>query len=590
MKKILALVLCALMIVSLFAGCGKEPTPTHPPATQPGGDKPAGTTAPATTADDGRSPVGELPIVTDGSRPVITIGVQALAITENYDTNDYTLWIEEQTGVDLQFVLFSSDSTESKQQVNAMIAAGERLPDILWDVKSSGDTEAFKEWGRDGYVIDLLPYIEEYGYFIKQAEQQVIDLAGQQERDNIYAFGTDPLTGGYYALCNYTTQGGDACNLAMINTAFLEALDMEMPTTVEEFYEYLVAVRDKDPNGNGQKDEIPMVWRDGQYRADTSEFILNAFVYMNDNYFFNAKDGELWVPYTTEEYREGLKYLNKLFEEELIFPATWTMEHDSEMKALTCPADGVSICGFIGGHPTLVLDGVSEAIYDYTGFAPFQGATDLGGYVFRDSNGFSYSTGISSDCEDPVLAFRVLDFMNCQESVVRQRYGVPGQHWEWATEGINLTYNCPAAVVVMDNTAYTEQNNFCWHVCEGVIRPSSMWCTATKIRTPEECDTPSKWRTTMISQVINAAFNDPDRKADEIVYDLVYNAEEALVVSEVRKMVEDYVRETRALFTSGAMDPNSDADWQNYLAGLETEGCSKWLEVAQSAYDRMNGK
>ena len=589
MKKILALVLCALMIVGLFAGCGKEPTPTNPPATQPGGDKPAGTTAPATTADDGRSPVGELPIVTDGSRPVITVGIQALSTTEDYETNDYTVWIEENTGVDLQFVLFSSDSKESKQQINAMIAAGERLPDILWDVKSSSDTEAFKEWGRDGYVIDLMPYIDEYGYWIKQAEEKVVEIAGQKERDNIYAFGTDPLTGGYYALCNYTTQGIDATCTAMINQAFLDALGMEMPTTPDALYEYLLAVRDKDPNGNGKKDEIPLVWRDGQYRGDTTELLLNAFVYLNDNYFFNSTDGQLWVPYTTEEYREGLKFMNKLFEAELIFPATWTMEHDSEMKALTCPADGVSICGFIGGHPTLVLDGVSEAIYDYVGYGPMDGVTELGGYAFKDSNGFVYTTGITSDCEDPVLAFRVLDFMNCQESIVRQRYGVPGVHWEYDTTGWNETYNCPSAVKVLDSTAYTEQNNFCWHTCEGVIRPSNFWCGTTVKRTPEECDTPSKWRSTMISNMITKGFNEGEKPA-EVVYDLVYNSEEAEVVAEVRTMVEEYVKETRALFISGAMDPNSDADWQNYLAGLKTEGCDRWLEVAQSAYDRMNGK
>ena len=38
----------------------------------------------------------------------------------------------------------------------------------------------------------------------------------------------------------------------------LDALGLEMPQTVDEYYETLVAFRDKDPNGNGEQDEIPL--------------------------------------------------------------------------------------------------------------------------------------------------------------------------------------------------------------------------------------------------------------------------------------------------------------------------------------------
>ena len=590
MKKLLALALCVFMIVGLFAGCNQETPPaTNPPATQ-GGEKPAGTTAPATTVDDGRSPLGELPIVTDGSNPVVTIGVQQKPKTENYDTNEFTLWIEEQCGIQLEFVYFSADNKECVQQINAMIAAGETLPDIMWDVGSGTDRESWYNWARDGYVIDLFPLIEEYGYFIKEAEQVVIDYMGEGEAEKIWAYGTDPVTGQFNALPNYTTQGIDACNCAFINQSFLDALGMEMPTTVEELYDYLVAVRDNDPNGNGQKDEIPLAWRDGQYRADTMELILNAFVFINDTYFFNATDGELWVPYTTDEYREGLKYLNKLYEENLILPASWTMTTDAEMLALTCPADGVSTVGFIGGHPTLVLDGISEAIYDYVGVGPFAAATELGGYAFKDSNGFEYTSGISADCKDPVLAFRVLDFLNSQEAIVRMRYGLPGVNWEWATEGFNDTYNCPAAVVVMDDSAYSGQSNTTWHTCQGQIRPSMFWCQKTKTYTEEEAlASPGSWRSAKISSAITKGFNNAP-VPDEIVYTLVYSAEENEVYTEYAKMVQETVGDYRSLFISGAMDAESDADWNAYLAALENEGMSEWLEVAQSAYDRMNGK
>ena len=97
------------------------------------------------------------------------------------------------------------------------------------------------------------------------------------------------------------------------------------------------------------------------------------------------------------------------------------------------------------------------------------------------------------------------------------------------------------------------------------------------------------WRTAKISQAITKLFNET-AEPDEVVYTLVYSAEETDVVTEYKPLVEEIIDDYRSLFISGAMDPESEADWQTYLTALEKEGLSKWMEAAQSAYDRMNGK
>jgi putative aldouronate transport system substrate-binding protein len=50
-----------------------------------------------------------------------------------------------------------------------------------------------------------------------------------------------------------------------IRRDFLEAVGMDMPKTLDEFKETLVAFRDKDPNGNGEADEIGFggSWEEG---------------------------------------------------------------------------------------------------------------------------------------------------------------------------------------------------------------------------------------------------------------------------------------------------------------------------------------
>lgn len=44
----------------------------------------------------------------------------------------------------------------------------------------------------------------------------------------------------------------------MINKVWLDKLGLEVPTTLAELKEVLIAFRDGDPNGNGIQDEIPM--------------------------------------------------------------------------------------------------------------------------------------------------------------------------------------------------------------------------------------------------------------------------------------------------------------------------------------------
>ena len=77
---------------------------------------------------------------------------------------------------------------------------------------------------------------------------------------------------------------------------------------------------------------------------------------------------------------------------------------------------------------------------------------------------------------------------------------------------------------------------------------------------------------------------------DELVYNLVYTSEEMEVVSDVKKLLQDYIKQTRAEFASGVLDPSSDADWEGYLNSLENQGLSRLLDVSQAAYTRMNSK
>ena len=65
-----------------------------------------------------------------------------------------------------------------------------------------------------------------------------------------------------------------------INKNWLEKLNLAVPTTTEELKNVLIAFRDNDPNGNGQKDEIPLSGMAGNdtYGNNTAYTIMNSFI------------------------------------------------------------------------------------------------------------------------------------------------------------------------------------------------------------------------------------------------------------------------------------------------------------------------
>ena len=49
----------------------------------------------------------------------------------------------------------------------------------------------------------------------------------------------------------------------------------------------------------------------------------------------------------------------------------------------------------------------------------------------------------------------------------------------------------------------------------------------------------------------------------------------------------DYYKNSRTDFCKGSRDPNSDTDWNNYLAMLDSLGLKDAMELAQTAYNRQ---
>ena len=120
--------------------------------------------------------------------------------------------------------------------------------------------------------------------------------------------------GGIYSFATIDKNGGDSAK-QYINQQWLENLGLEMPTTTDELYSVLKAFKEQDPNGNGRADEIPMSLISGD---GTKNFLMSAFGYTTTGIEVDINTDEIVYVPETDNYREYLKYCNRLYAEGLL--------------------------------------------------------------------------------------------------------------------------------------------------------------------------------------------------------------------------------------------------------------------------------
>ena len=545
MKKLVSLVLCLALLLSTFCFAEETANPYR--------------------------------IVPEGEEITISIGVIGSALTEDYENNTFTKKIEADTGLNIEVIPYSSDKTEAVTQLNLDLSAGNKVPDILFNFTM--DNAVINQMGEDGYFVDLLPLMEEYCPNFWAGLETIPEAI----RYDIVNKAKDPANGAMY--CFPTLEEGTYESLGylgQINKAWLDKLGLEMPTTVEDLYNVLSAFRDQDPNGNGKADEIPLLMqKGGGWKGDIFQWIINAFVYTLDDTKFNVTDGQLWVPYTTDEYRQAMIYMNKLYNEHLLSDLCFTANGDAEVKALVCNDDAVLV-GIAGGHPTLVNITDHPNTLEYAAIPVLKDATGSGrgGFLPKCPSKYSYGYYVTSSCEHPEIAAQLINYFYDPYTWASARYGTKGVNWDMPDEGAVNRYNIPAKFKVIDDCWFTTQNSELWHSNFPSI--GTLANTSTQANPLEEGTW--KYNYTHLSLDIYASY-EASEKPTELFTGVILNADQNNLFTEKCSGLWTYMKEARALMVSGVLDPNSDADWQTYLNNMEANGLSTALAVHQEAYD-----
>lgn len=562
-KRALALLLCASMAVTCLGGCSKGDNASAAGDTTK--DTQATTTAAGTEpgTSQAEAPAGE---TTEGlssifplEEPVtLTYYIKAnsamTATMESYADVEFFKELEEKTNVHIEWNHNTSD-----EGFALMIASGE-LPDMInWNLgKAAGGVPALLE---DNVIIDLTELLPKY------APNYYNWMKKNPEEDK--AFKLDDGT--YYQFVNFNCdwENEDIVYFKIlgpqIRQDWLDKVNMKMPTTTDELYDVLCAFRDNDVNGNGDpNDEIPYVIST-DYNS-TLWSMGGSFGTRND---FQMLDGEVVYGPLTDNYKEYITYMNKLYTEGLI-NTDFAVNKDS-LNMLMQDRAGFTIAsmgsGLIATHDALKQEN-PEA--NYVSVPWLKGPKGHQSFT-QDSNANPRSTAITTACKNPEIALAWLDYAYSYAGSMGSTFGIEGKSYEFVD----------GYPTIMDEV---KQNDKGWSEEQSISRwmlGSINYPNARDYRFYEQINLNEDYKVD-IQTNWNLA-------TEEITLPpIVLTSEEASVYSDIMADVTTYVDECSLKFIIGSM--SLENDWDSFVGNIKSMGIDKALECKRAAYERYQGR
>jgi putative aldouronate transport system substrate-binding protein len=444
-----------------------------------------------------------------------------------------------------------------------MLASGTGLTDVIM---GGIPTPLLIDFADQGVIIPITEYIETEAVWYQAALEQ---------HPGVRALTTAP-DGEIYTMQNITLALGNAISGRMwVNEPWLEALGLDHPTTTDEFADMLRAFRDQDPNGNGGAGVIPMMGNTDGWNTGFDLFLLNSFVQYNWEEPWRLNNGRVEAVINTEEYREGLRYLNMLVSEGLYDASSFTQDLSTWRQIFEFP-DYPRIGALPSGGPTnFGSAGNEERRNMYVPISPLRGPNGFQHAhhdPFNNYTIFRNSFVVTHVAPNPRIAVKWADLFYEPETARRARWGVPGQDYFPADPGALNQFGNPAEW--RPDLPWGAENNSHWHGEHQTLQNFA--------RDGQAFDNPLAYPVS--NEVIAAAlYQQFVFSTDHYVPPMMFVPEDAARINEIRSLLDPFWEEARDMFAVGIM--SLDNDWDNYVMELERMGLSELIEIMQRRFD-----
>ncbi len=580
LKKIVALFMVSVMSLSLLAGCGGNSTPSGTgdssgsssvtQSTPEESSKTDQSTSSSETTPSGSEETDEFTweqTWPDGQ--VIRWLVLDTGATAEY-SRYYDLIaiskIEEMFHVDIQFEVIGGNDGEARQAQYLLKLTSDPLPDVIAYQNEEAYTGGITGLYADGICQELNDIIDTKMPHLKKILEDYPDVAkdlANNDGQYLYLEKINPFETQADKMSTTTTG-------LILRQDWLDNVGMDVPTSIEEWYDVLTAFKTMDPNNNGLQDEIP-------FDASSSGLALfeGAFA-MYKGIYIDPDTGKVEYGARTQKYKDYLEEMNKWYNEGLIGNAYY---EDGKIV-------GAGDTG--GSDETIVADlagswkGLSNADGKWTPIlveknpdaalvaAPWPTAPD----------GESYSTTvlsrkqrdtelISTDCQGVVLdaVATVMDYMLSEEGSLLLNWGEEGVTFEYDENGNRKLTEAGNEVIELPNGG-TPQRYKMYGNQSGYF--PSFGCFDVNSATRDE------WynNSSIIWADASFALNYPGT--------ISLSPEQSEKVNDDNSELGTYIEEMSWKFITG-QEPLSNFD--TYVSNLERLGISDVVAVYQEAYD-----
>ena len=522
--------------------------------------------------------LGKLPLVKDG-RAEISILIPWVRPdthpSDNWGLNTYS----EMTGVDVVWNVVPADGWQEKRSV--IIASG-NLPDYIAATSNFGnasftETELL-QYGTQGLFLDIASLIPNNSIHLKKILEDNPAWKQQLTARDGHIYGVPTFSVCYH--CLYQQR-------AWINSDWLKRLNLEMPTTTEEFKNVLIAFKEQDANGNGDpNDEIPLSSAIDGWNTQLYGFFMNPFIYTDGQDQINVDPATKQVYYapTREEYREGLRYMHDLYVSGLLDPAAFTQNVDT-MKQTNEAADATVIgVNPDGALPATLGYAVSQRFKEYDVLPPLQGPAGLRQTPYYMSGASAGLGAITKNAKDPELIMRWLDWMYSLEGTIMGDLGQEGVNWRPGNpeNGEIDFYGNPAKYFKVEDPDvydFTWTGRFPFYTSKEYRESMAVAGNSLDWRASESGD--------LELHLFQSAELYEQYSVDhaEVLPKLAIDPEKITDYTLKKTGINDYFKESFARFVVG--DLSLDTDWDGFQQMLLQLGLEDYLAITQEAYDRI---
>lgn len=545
LKKLASLAMAGVLCVSLLAACGGSSS----------GAAASGSAVSASAAQEDMgnvSPVGEYPIV----KEPVTFKIMGRKDPGAPDWSELEVFkrLSELTNINFEFEI--SESETWTEQKNIALVGGEYGDIIMRDDQMAVTDE--ETYGPQGIFLDLTDLIDQYAPNLKAMMEKYPDVKAAMTSMDGKIYGLP------YVFHTATVQG----HTGFFSEEWMKNVGIDkVPETTDELYDMLVAFKEQDANGNGDAgDEIPFTCVG--LTTTIRDLLIPAFTGLPDGLSFNlADDGSVVYAPATEEYKEFLKYANKLYSEGLLDPEFSTQT--SQQWLAKAKADQ---CGVYSGSPT-GLDPSTTA--QQLSLPPLTSATNDEKVVKQPLYLYPGRAFITDKCSDPVAAIRLLDmFYATEENAVEGFYGTTlfagyeGEQWKY-TDDTKTAYEWIDPITGFGDINKTISVNMeLPGLLEFEAMPVGNPLMEMKVSQVKEMQRP--YYNSKNAYPSNARFTAEESERGNVIENDLY--------TQVTMMTTKFI----------VGEADIESGWEDYLASLEQIGLAELIEIKEAALVRWN--